>query len=378
MSAKLTITDVKLEKIDYRAILSGNSPNEKRKRDILEKCMTFARKVHPAPEKLIPRPIHALDFKLEGTSPAFANALRRCLIDELPVKVLSFDLEDLETDDAYILPDVLVNQIGYIPIAQNDLISSGNRQTAQAEISKASLLVVNNTTEIINVTTSDIKFANTTMSKELFDPQICITKLHPMKYLSIRKFKLIEGRGLENSGFFNLLANVRFSSAAVSSVLSAIPTSFTLGYTTYGNIDPLEPILMSCNELTRRLNLIKNGLSEAAMAANLDMKTASNPTSKSTSGILNNNQIQIEYQAGDMVHVIIENESWTLANLISSYCYKLQEDIPFVTPFVAPTLDNRAIIKIVFPQWRTLILDSIAHIIDDLNVVSHAFASRKQ
>lgn len=73
-------------------------------------------------QELLPDPRWArerVSFKLIGTNSRIANALRRTLLSELPIKALDIDLSTIITNEKYIIRDELRDRIGNIPISQD-------------------------------------------------------------------------------------------------------------------------------------------------------------------------------------------------------------------------------------------------------------------
>lgn len=91
---------------------------------------------------------HRVEFKLTNTNSGFANAIRRSLIEEIPVKHLTIDETDINSDDEFIasMKDVIEKNIHLLPIYQEGL-------PADVEIS---LMKHNDTNDTIDVKASDM------------------------------------------------------------------------------------------------------------------------------------------------------------------------------------------------------------------------------
>jgi DNA-directed RNA polymerase subunit D len=57
---------------------------------------------------------HNLEFVLEGVTPAFANALRRIMVAEVPT--LAVDWVDIEDNNSVIFDEMLAHRLGMIPL----------------------------------------------------------------------------------------------------------------------------------------------------------------------------------------------------------------------------------------------------------------------
>jgi hypothetical protein len=155
-------------------------------------------------------------FELHNTNSSFANAVRRVLIEEIPVLALGFEQNKLFSDDEFILYDQVMKCINMIPINQ-DLTQDYH----------VSLDVRNDTDEIITVRAADLlvhKRGKANDAKKSVDdnrggnliseliPDSCITicALRPNKRLVISDIDIVEGYGKDDAAKFALLTNVKF------------------------------------------------------------------------------------------------------------------------------------------------------------------------
>ena len=103
------------------------------------------------PEELLPKSIkHVVKFELDNCYSGIANAIRRCLISEIKVKCLDVDMNEIITDDEFIISDVLMKNINLIPINQNYESKDLNLQ----------LYIKNNTNQMLDVYLSDFTLYN--------------------------------------------------------------------------------------------------------------------------------------------------------------------------------------------------------------------------
>ncbi len=96
---------------------------------------------------------------------AEANAIRRVILNELPVLILHAEYEDIETDDAYPIGEMVQGAIGRIPI----------KQTAR-EGSKYTIEVKNDSADPLYVTAADFKGPD---AAALFNGEFIILSLNP-------------------------------------------------------------------------------------------------------------------------------------------------------------------------------------------------------
>jgi hypothetical protein len=127
-------------------------------------------------ELLPKKPGYDVDFELHNTYSGFANAIRRVIIEEIPVFCLNTDESKLRTDDEFIsgTSDVLLKNINLTPIMQNVDIDDYQSKCIY-------LLKTNRTTEIIDIMAKDLIIGNRTavkhksmekLQKDLGDPNL--------------------------------------------------------------------------------------------------------------------------------------------------------------------------------------------------------------
>lgn len=103
--------------------------------------------------ELLPKqPWHDMDFELKGTYAGFANAIRRVMIEELPVICATVKETSVASDDEFVkgLMDVLVKNINLIPVRQSLDKDEANKLIVRLD-------VFNDTNEVIDVTAADFK-----------------------------------------------------------------------------------------------------------------------------------------------------------------------------------------------------------------------------
>ena len=100
-----------------------------------------------------------IDFTLENTYTAFANAIRIVVLEECYVKAIDFI--EMDTSDRYIVCDYIQKRIGLIPI---------NQEQEYSDIT-ISLDVANPTRETIKVFTRDLVVKNKGIVVKLPQPK---------------------------------------------------------------------------------------------------------------------------------------------------------------------------------------------------------------
>jgi hypothetical protein len=112
------------------------------------------------PYDLLPKSIkHKVSFTLNNTFSAFANALRRTLVDDIPTYSMHVEEKDVVTDDEFVsgISDVLIKNLALTPIMQSDDIMKTH---------ELYLYVHNTTTEIIDVKARDIQIVPKSSKKK--------------------------------------------------------------------------------------------------------------------------------------------------------------------------------------------------------------------
>lgn len=328
----------------------------------LQKCLqlisqTEARDLLPKKSKI------TVKFELSETNSDIANGIRRCLVDEIVVKSFDFnEYIDFVCDDPYILCDFIKKQICLLPINQefnyNDITIS--------------LKKINNTTEIIDVSSDDFILSGTAQKnlEEIIGKNIILIRLRPGKTITINNINICSGVAYTDAGKFSLCSNVtyeilnvnpvvetRLGQTGTSSLLTN-PTHFCIQYTTHRNIqNPLYLMVVCCETLITRLNAI---YTDMCNIKNSDITYFSHLLTLETTGNLHKIQIRNEY--------------WTIINLICRYCYILTEtNIKFISPSLIHPEKHIGVISITHPEFSTLIQESIKKIVSELQIVKLAF-----
>jgi len=337
-----------------------------KKNKSLQLCLDLLAEHNIDPTTILPKQSKiTVSFELIDSNTDIANGLRRCLIDEIPVK--SFELnehEDLESTDPYILCDVLKKQIELLPINQEYDYSN-------LEIS---LFKKNTTDVIIDVTTDDFVFKkndkNDKNDKNIVGSGILLTRLRPGETIKINRITITTGVGKKNYGKFSSVSNVtykildanpmvdtRIGSDGVSS-MNFTPKHFYIEYSTHRNIEhPLNLMTTCCDILINRFEVILN-----------DVKNIANSDKSYLSDLLT-------LETVDNKKILkIKGEYWTIVNLIARYCFMITNgDIAFVSPALIHPEKEIGVINIVHAEFSTLIQHSIKKIIAEYTSIKKNF-----
>jgi DNA-directed RNA polymerase subunit L len=350
----LKVSNIKIDEITY---------DKKHFKDF-DKCVEYIKLVTPDYKKYLPKtPSHRVEFELLNTNSDFANCIRRFLLDEIYVYSMSVDINDIKTDDNFILSDLFKKNLELIPFSQKE-----EHKNLTLSIDKT-----NDTDDIIGVYTRDIiitdKNNKTLDNEKYFSTNIPLIKLRSNKSLEVKNIIIEYGCAKQDAGKFCLLSNLsyeildvkpldenKYTKTGNSSFVSN-PQHFKFGYKTHRNIEPKKIILMCCNQLLNRFNDILSELSNININTNVHFSDL----------------IELETK-GDIKFFHFKNEYWTIANIIARYCYKECKDIKFVCACIIHPSIEESIVKIRHVDSIKILNASIKKIINDINILKKAFS----
>jgi hypothetical protein len=315
-----------------------------------------------------------VDFEITGTCSGFANGIRKCIMDEIPIYSLTMDSDGLTTSDWYVLSDYLQKNIELIPIHQEIDYEKAKTWTI-------SLNIINSTDEVINVKSGDLEIfegKKKIPTESIMSTNISIVELHPAMFIKILNITIVRGLSKFDASKFASISNMRYEildveplahtkeekTPGVSSLLSN-PTAFRLGYTTYRNVkDPKTIIYKCCDALTGRISAFRKELENVKeepetkvisyFSALLDVETRS-----------------------DFKFFNFKDESRTLPNMISHYCFNLDSNISFAAPSLIHPSTEIGVVKIKHLNSVKIIQDAMTAILRDIAVLKNTFLIEK-
>lgn len=331
-----------------------------------QRCLGYVKSIEPEYKKFMPKNSkYTGSFELKEATSDLANCIRRYLIDELPVYSMHVTEEDIETDDRFILADFLKDNLELIPFLQ-DITDN------DAENLTMSLHVENTTDDIISIYSGDIIVTNSQKKKldntKYFTSTISIIKLRPGTTLDIKNISIVAGIGKADSGKFLLLSNISYEILDIvpleenkykkigQSSLNSNPQHFKIGFTTHRNMNAKRVIPMCCNAIIRTVS----GILEEIGKINESDK------------IYFSNLIELETK-GDVKFFHLKGEYWTIANIISRYCYLAFKDIQFVCSSIIHPSNEESIVKIRHSESIKIIKTALKNIISDITLIKKAF-----
>jgi len=234
------------------------------------------------------------EFNIHGVNNSIANAIRRTVMSEIPVKNLNFNPLDLTTDNPFILVDFIQSRIRLIPI----------KQSAQGTFS---LEAYNNTSHLIRVYSRDLK--RTSGPREnIFNETFELFTLDPGQFLKIKNIYIDSGFGYVHAGYTDAfsgrilpLTEEQWNPNELTGIRSSESdeTSYTIAFNTNGTIDAKTILRMSCQQIIDRAKTV------VSLLDNINSNTP-------------------EYT------LTIPNESTTIGELLDRAIYTLYPDIDYV------------------------------------------------
>lgn len=221
----------------------------------------------PEIKKLLPTVFTRADtsFEVVDANPAVPNAIRRVLLGEIPVKILTFEYDAFSTTNDFSLVDLLQSTIMGIKIDQSLPVGA----TFQ-------LHYENKTDSVQKIYSRDIKpvgklpppkFGN----KGYFDETYIVEFIEPGRAIHIDKITVTEDTGMTD-GNYNVVARARSIPLDITPRNSyrreGVPTSQQSGmhhrvtFRHFGNADPKELVRTAINICVKRLSAIVERLGE--------------------------------------------------------------------------------------------------------------------
>ena len=282
--------------------------------------------------KLIPLVVNnTLTFELKNANCALANAIRRTLISEMPIKHLTVSLTDIKTTDPYVIGEAIRKRIEMIPISQST-----------DEDSVFAVRFENNTDGYIDVSSSEIKLNGVASSKDIL-PSIPICDINSGTSFTINDIRVVESYGFDNSraSIGRVAYEMIDQDFTVPSVMSE-PTSFRLEVETAGVINPVEMVKKAIDNLISRLDQIDYSLNV------------------------------VEF---DIYKLTIPNETHSIGRLLSWYVYQKEPTIKYVASRVPHPSQRECILDIHHPQGEALCKKAVEDIKNDLVSLRKTFST---
>lgn len=293
--------------------------------------ISLAKTPYASLSKQIPSVVNqTLIFELKESNCSLANAIRRTLISEMPIKHLTASLTEIKTTDPYIVGDAIRKRIEMIPISQSI-----------DEHSVFALRFENDADSYVDVSSSEIKLNGIAISKDI-TPFIPICDINSGTSFSINDIHVVESYGFDNSrvSIGRVAYEIINHDFALSSINSN-PTCFRFEVETPGVINPSEMVVKAIDNLINRLDSIDFGNSV------------------------------VEF---DIYKLTIPNETHSIGRLLSWYVYQLEPTIKYVASRIPHPSKRECVLDIHHSNGELLCKKSIEMIKNDLKTVRKTFA----
>ena len=312
----------------------------------------------------------SVSFNILNSNEAFANALRRVFVNELPTKCLNIDMHNIVTSDKFILNDNIIERIKLISLHQNIDMNT-----------TFSLNITNDTNEIINIYTKDLINKNKNDKTKYFNLNIQICSLRPNRYLNINNVKPDINYGYNNAiytmGSFKYeVINTDFNIPSLQNTLK----DFSLEFINNSNISIKNLINLLHETLYIRLKKIQDYINDYDIEKNSDdiNKINNDIYIIKNNNILDTNLIDTslsDVHFNNLYEIHIKNECHTIGNLITKYVYLQLPSIELINYRLHHPLSRRLIITIKHSDYKKIINESINGIIKDLNKFKSSFSN---
>lgn len=285
---------------------------------------------YAALQHLVPKEVNqVLSFELIDSNCSFANALRRTIKNEIPVRYLTVSISDIFTTDPWIDNQIIRNRIEMIPIPQDTPIGS-----------TFSIRFENTSDEYVDVLSSEIKQRGASPKGMLQDIPIC--SINASYSFVVENITVSETYGYINSraaigrvGYEILNHDMVNLSAANSD-----PTHFRLELEVPGNIDPKEMVRKAIDNICDRLDSIDYSLSK------------------------------IEY---DIYKLSIPNESHTIGNLLAWSIFELYPTIDYSMMREPHPSKRECVLDVKHPQAEKLCKQAVELLKKEYQSLSKSF-----
>lgn len=273
---------------------------------------------------LVPKvttPVHAR-VHIKNIRAAEANAIRRVVLNELPVLILHAEYEDIKTDDAFPIGEMIQGVVNRIPI----------KQTAR-EGSKYSLEVKNDSADPLYITAGDLKGPD---AGSLFNGEFIILSLNPGCFISITA-SVIKVKGYKGTN----------DQVGVLACQGAIIPQGVQMYDRYVPLDPNEPDPTKADAARGARSSLSDVREYVLTFKTLGTASPRDICVAAADSIIERLDIAKSAQVareGDEHALFLEDESMTLGTLFMRYAL----DVDHTSNLTARSLTNARAVEIRF------------------------------
>lgn len=392
---------LKIEKLKIEEVKIHKTPELDAVVKLMEKHGT------PNGYELLPKSAkHHVSMQLDNTYSAFANAIRRTLVEDIPTYSLLVDEKDIITDDEFIagMSDVLIKNIGLVPIMQSGAIIDNqvnydihldvfNKSSEIIDVKVRDMVITAKKTRgggadsaldiniedeldesIEEVKTYKVKDSKKSNMQEIDinkltpDNNILLMRLRPGKHLKIRNIQIQMGTSAVDAGKYSLLNNISYEPLGVvpydqftgkgTRSIDHDCSSFVIKFSTCGNITPKEVMQRVHHKLTSDLVDLKKKIQLYVDAGAGSYYSGQDCEVTLTDDVYNFKLIG---------HYISE------LYMISMCCYKLDENIPFCAATVERYDSIVGLLRIKHADYTKILMKAIETCQKDLDKLLSVF-----
>ena len=293
-------------------------------------AISLSKSPYASLSKKIPSVVNQiLVFEMRNTNCSLANAIRRTMMSEMPIKHLTVSLTDIKTTDPYVIGETIRKRIEMIPISQS--IDDEAIFSVKFE---------NKSDEYVDVLSSEIKLNGVAQSNDIV-PFIPICDINSGTSFSINDIRVAESYGFNNSrvSIGRIAYEIIDHDFNQPSVMSN-PTSFRIEIETSGIHNPTKMVCQAVDNIRSRLESIDYSMSN------------------------------IEF---DIYKLTIPNETYTIGKLLSLYIYQIEPTIKYVASRIPHPSKRECVIDVHHSKGEELCKKAVDAIKNDLKIVRKTF-----
>jgi DNA-directed RNA polymerase subunit L len=281
-------------------------------------------------KNLIPSVVNKkIIFEIHSSNCAFANGLRRSIMNEIPIRHLTVSMDDIYTTDPWIVANIIRGRIEMIPIPQD--IPIGTTYSLKFE---------NKNNTYVDVMSSEIKYRGSPISDWIGSIPIC--SINESYSITIDNITVSESYGYTNGRVSIGRTSYEILDIDMEKISSANadPKKFKLTLEVPGIINPKKVITKAIDSICDRLD-------------NIDFSLA-----------------KTEY---NIYKLLIHNESHTIGRLLETYIFNLVPTIDYVAMRESHPSKRECTIDIRHPEAEQICKQAIVNIKKEYNSIKSHF-----
>jgi DNA-directed RNA polymerase subunit L len=287
---------------------------------------------------------YSVKVHLKKVSTAISNALVRTMMDEIIVKTLECDKDDIKTDDENIMWASVQKSIQSIRLNQD-----------VPKNTRFNLKFINTTAEPQMIRSRDLK-TNHKLNMIPFNSTFRIVTVREGKTLEINNIRVEENQG-RNYGYgqYSAVSNCGHQPLDVeiydrgegTDVFVSNPTEYEINFGTNGNAQPKWILTTACQSIYNRANKLAKELEVVSDKTQL----------KYTSDIMDINQ------EDDLTHFMFKGETHTICNLIRYFIYDKHPNIALSNYEITHPTEMNSVYRLISQKPKKIMLEALENIV---------------